>query len=157
MTRAFLLCLCLSLPLPAFAAACPGRVLLSCDTSPSRALTLCLEGETFHYRYGAKDKPDMALSVSAAQAQVTPWNGMGHDIWSELRFDNGPVSYIVWTNFSRAVEGKASAGVEVLEGDKSLARIACRAPHPGTDYPLFDEVMGDLGFCHQDSAWRRCR
>lgn len=142
------------------AAECRGRILLQCDTSATRSLQVCLQGETFHYSYGPRGRPEISLTASAASGPVTPWPGVGSAIWSGLTFQNAAHSYQVWTSFERGGGDYEAAGVTVLKGDSTIATVNCLPDKTQKPLPLFEDVMTGLGYCHTPAqpkpGWTRC-
>lgn len=148
-----------ALILPAAAsAACPGKMILSCDVSQTRSLEVCLSDGAFHYRYGPKGRTDLALSAPLSSGPVEPWPGVGNNIWSKLIFRNGDYRYEVWTASSRTGDDPQSAGVAVLKGETPVTELTCLPGRTHTPAVLFEDVMTDEGWCvnSDQKTWRRC-
>lgn len=125
---------------------------MSCQISKGRILEVCAGSEQFTYAFGAGDPPEMELSVDFADAEVTPWPGLGHAIWSSIVFRRDAHGYDVFISQDRAGTSDAEGGVIVYKNDKEIARIECL---PGTvegTPEVFGDVMAARGFCWNGNA-----
>lgn len=130
------------------AAACEGETYLNCPTEDGRQILACIGKDSFSYRFGPADTPELALSVPIEAAVVTPWPGIGGAIWSSLGFPNNGYVYEVWASVARnADEAAATGGVTVMQGDKTLASLTCA---PGTARSaafVLEDAMAARGYC----------
>jgi hypothetical protein len=159
--RAALLLLALT-PLPAFAACQPDAALFHCQIG-KRTLQICEAAGRLTYDFGPTGKPELSLSVDIAQADFTPWPGIGRTMWDELAFHNEGVTYRVWTALEKQMEENQpepvlEGGVTVMRGDEDLASLTC---DEGTVTSLLDIVSNmkaEIGQCwdYATLTWRQC-
>lgn len=130
----------------------------------SRRVQVCRTGDALSYVYGGIGAaPEMVLATSVRRISYTPWNGVGRSIFEEMSFLNGAVAYTLWVSVDRqpAQEDAApavTAGIEVNEGDRVLARLDCDA---GTVDAALDEIWSAKateGQCYDRRlfAWSDC-
>lgn len=124
--------------------ASPDQTFMSCTLEKSgKSLSVCVENANAVYRFGPKGAPELTLSEPLASVDYRPWNGVGSSIWEEVRFHNKGVTYAVYGSIHRiaADEGDGpnhSGGVEVLKGEKSLARLTC--VQTSVQFPWVDAI-----------------
>lgn len=154
--------------LPNIAFAClPGEgVFMSCTIEESgERLEVCSTADAVTYRFGPQGKkPDLELSVALADADYTPWQGVGRAIAEGIVFRNGAYSYEVYAGFDRMMEDEAEdlerhfGGVRVLRADAPLLEANC---DPSTvDFawsPVLWDQMNDAGLRWDFDArmWRK--
>lgn len=109
-----------------------GTTVLDCTArGGAKSLQVCIQGDQVTYAYGPMAGPaDLQLSVSVTAAENQPWAGVGRSIWEATTFRNAGYAYETWISVDRLSEtNEASGGVTVMQGEKTLAQIAC---DPGT-------------------------
>lgn len=137
----------------------PGTALFHCTTGGgAKALDLCLQDDVVLYRFGPVAGPaELLLGRTVRVADYTPWNGVGRDLWETLAVSNGPITYLVFWSLDRLVpDPDVQGGVEVQQGDTTLARVQCDAQSVTiADFePLYDakEQLG-LTWCPETMLW----
>lgn len=112
------------LALPAHAA-CQGQQVFACDIG-SKSVEVCLTPTDLTYSYGPTDAPELSLTAPITEAAYTPWPGVGSSIWETVAFQNEGVTYEVWFNADRMTdEHPITGGVRVMQGDATVAELAC--------------------------------
>jgi hypothetical protein len=151
------------LPAAAFAD-CAAETLVSCDVGWNRRLEVCITpgdangNGSFSYSFGPPGAPELQLSVPMSALTVRPWSGVGRSIWASVGFPNAGYVYEVWHSYDRLAENPVmEAGVNVVQGDATLAAFTCQPG--GTIAPAFalEDAMAAAGYCwNTDSfAWQR--
>lgn len=143
----------LLLPVVPVQAACltPAEA-MSCQVSKSRELEVCAGSEMFTYSFGAGDRRDLEISVPFADAEVTPWPGIGSAIWSSILFRSGEHSYEVFVSAEREAGAELTGGVIVSRNDTQIARLECLPGTVEASPEVFPEVMEARGFCWNGNA-----
>jgi len=124
------------------ALSCPdGSItLVSCTLKEgAKYLETCLMGDHATYAFGtAERRPDLALARHVDEVEMTPWPGVGREIWEDFTFHNGETSYRVHYSIDRFSEqgDGLSGGVTVLKGQEPLAQLECDAGSINAGYPL---------------------
>lgn len=101
MRYALVFCLLAS---PASAACRTGeQVFMSCQIEQStKTVSVCYDEMRAYYRFGvAGQVPELSLAKPIADLDYRPWNGLGKDIWEEIRFRVGPYEYAVHGGYER--------------------------------------------------------
>jgi hypothetical protein len=110
-------------------ATCDGTLVFQCDIN-RKAVEVCLTEDAVTYRFGAKGKPELTLTSSLADADYTPWPGIGSSIWESIAFQNEGVTYEVWFSADRMTdEHPITGGIAISKNGASQAELTCT---PGT-------------------------
>lgn len=143
---------------------CAGETFLSCPIE-GRAdhLEVCIEPGAFTYAFGPRGAPELRLTARMQDGPVTPWPGVGRAIWSAVIFKNEGYAYEVWASVDRMVvdetgtEAPVEAGVSVLQGEATVARLACAPGTADTDPYRLSDAMYENGWCWEiaDHLWRK--
>lgn len=152
--RLFLATLALWLPGATHAACTVPADSFTCQVSKGRELSVCAGTEMFTYSFGTGEPPEMEMSIPFAEAEVTPWPGIGRSVWSSIRFRKGSHSYEVWASAEKDSDDPAGGGVIVSQNGKEIARIDCRPGTVEAGPEVFGEVMYARGFCWNGAADR---
>jgi hypothetical protein len=133
----------------------PETVVFECQTG-EKTISVCASGDAnarrghLQYRFGIPSNGAAELTLppapivppKAATGQSVPFSGGGG---SWLRFDNGPVSYTVYTGIGKWGPGGAireKAGLLVARGDKAVASLKCSGKPRSEIGPDWFEKMG---------------
>jgi hypothetical protein len=133
----------------------PETVVFECRTG-AKTVSVCASADAnarrghLQYRFGVPSSgtaelalpPSLIIPPNAASGQSVPFSGGGG---SWLRFDNGPVSYTVYTGVGKWGPGGASrdkAGLLVARGDKAVASLKCSVNPRSEIGPDWFEKMG---------------
>ncbi len=159
--RAALLFLAL-VPQPVLAACQPDDALFHCQIG-KKTLQVCETSGTLTYIFGPAGKPELSLAVSIADADFTPWPGIGRTMWDEIAFHNDGVTYRVWASLEKQLdpdepEPVLQGGVQVSRGETDLASLVC---NEGSVQSLLDTVWTlktGIGQCYdrEASRWQAC-
>ncbi len=142
---------------------------LSCTMQGgAKRLSVCVDGRTLHYAFGAVDKsPELLLSRDVTEVDYTPWPGVGRTIWEEVSFENLGHVYLVhgWLDRIPSEETDedpqrpTGGGVTVTRGEETLATLEC---DPGSvEFYWTDAVnaaMAKAGRCFDwgTHTWQQC-
>jgi hypothetical protein len=150
------------LPLPAFADCAPDEALFHCQIG-RKTLQVCAAGDRLTYDFGPAGKPELSLSVRLAEADFTPWPGIGRTIWDEIAFYNDGATYRVWVALEKQLdpeepEPELQGGVHVSRGGADLANLTC---NPGSVLSLLDtihDLKTGIGQCYDRESlrWQAC-
>ncbi len=107
--------------------------------------------------------PELALNATFADADFTPWPGIGRTMWNELAFHNDGVTYTVWSSLEKQLEEnqpepQVEGGVHVTQGDAELASLTC---NPGSVRAALDtiwDIKTMIGQCwnYEANRWQAC-
>jgi len=91
---------------------------------------VCLNPQTVTYDYGPTGgTPDLSLAVTIADAEYTPWPGVGNAIFEGVTFRNGAFSYEVFGGSPKLDEndelGPLFGGIIISENNETIARLSC--------------------------------
>jgi hypothetical protein len=70
------------------------------------------------------EKTEISLSVGKSTTTTSQWEGMGYIMSYSINIPNGKTTYSVFQEANQKTE-EASAGVNVLSGEKILATVKC--------------------------------
>ncbi|QGX99034.1 hypothetical protein EI983_12445 [Roseovarius faecimaris] len=128
----------------------------------TKTLDVCLQGAAGYYRFGPGDGPaELILAHGVKDIHLTPWNGIGSNIYEELEFWAGDTTFQVHYLLERiaADNPDISGGVRVFRADQMLADLTC---DPGSvverDFdPLF-QAKEQAGQCYDANTfmWSSC-
>ena len=91
----------------------------------AKAATVTLDGSRFTYRYGTPKKTE--LTVVGTASNLHAYSGRYASILSQLRFNVGEVSYIVYAmGASSVADSSAVSGLMVVRGSKLLSDKSCK-------------------------------
>lgn len=114
----------------AAAQGCAGATpLVICDIAYStKRLETCVAGGDVLYRFGPAGAPELALRRAVTEVDMTPWSGVGRDIWEAFSIQNAEITYEIWLAHARDPNAAdpVMAGVRVMRGEAILAELACR-------------------------------
>ena len=150
--RAALLLILLAAPAHA---ACPGDTVFSCPIG-KKTLDICHSNDLLTYQFGAKGKPELIISEPLETVAYTPWLGIGRAIWDSVAFENEGVTYEVWSSFDKMDESAVlEGGINVMEGDKTLATLTCNKGSVGMALDTISELKAGIGQCwdFETRAW----
>ena len=135
---------------------CPGQaVVVDCDISSTKRLTVCIGGGQASYAFGPAGAPELALTRPLGEMRGTAWAGVGRSIWEEIIFDVDEVSYMVWHSMDRLAEGNpVSGGVVVQRGDQTLANLECWPGTTAVSIFSISDGFAEAGFCWDRQAGR---
>lgn len=150
--RLVLATLALCLPGTAFASCLVPQDSFTCQISKGRELSVCAGTEAFTYSFGAGEPPEIELTVDFADAEVFPWAGLGHSIWSSIIFRRGAHSYEVFVSQERNSDAEPEGGVIVHKDDKPIAQLDCLPGTVEASPDVFGDVMSARGFCWNGNA-----
>jgi hypothetical protein len=139
-------------------AACQGDETFSC-TIGGKTLQVCYWKGALVYAYGRTDKPELTIAEPLETVAYTPWPGIGRAIWDSVAFQNEGITYEVWTSFDRIDESAIlEGGVNVLEGDTTLATLTCDRGSVQRGLETIGELKSGIGQCwDMDSrTWGLC-
>jgi hypothetical protein len=107
------------------------RVLYSC-VFPRGIGSLCGGADSVHYRFGPRGKPQIDLGSLPDWSNVHTGDlrGQGNGYQRHVRISRGAIHYLVYEGVNgdlTEVAGRRYSGIEVLEGETSLASLQC--PH----------------------------
>ena len=128
----------------------------------SKTLDICLQGEAGFYRFGPKDGPaELILAHKVEDIHLTPWNGMGSNIYEELEFWAGDTTFQVHYLLERiaADNPDISGGVRVFRADQMLADLTCDAGSvKERDFDVLSQAKKRAGQCYNADAfmWSPC-
>lgn len=149
-------------PLPGFAACDAEAALFHCQIG-KKTLQVCETAGRLTYDFGPAGKPELSLSVDIAQADFTPWPGIGRTMWNELAFHNDGVTYLVWSALEKQFEEDQpppllEGGVTVLQGDKDLANLTCDQGSVTSFLDTIYDMKTRIGQCYDydTRGWRAC-
>lgn len=154
MRAAFLL---LALAAPAHAA-CQGDEAFSCPIG-QKTVEVCYWKGMMTYAFGAEAKPELIINEPLESLAYTPWPGIGRAIWDSVAFQNDGVTYEVWSSIDKMDENAVmEGGVNVLQGDKTLATLACNKGSVERGLDLIGELKAGIGQCwdREAQAWGLC-
>ena len=122
---------------------------------------MCLTEDELVYRFGRPDAPQIELSAPLSDGTFRPWNGIGRELTTSVRFTNGDHSYDVWWSADRlAADRPVSAGVTVFQSDRYLAQIECAPETVGDSFePPLTDAMRRRGLCwsaETQTGWTQC-
>ncbi|HLQ19675.1 MAG TPA: hypothetical protein VK146_11910 [Tabrizicola sp.] len=139
-------------------AACQGDQAFSCKMG-KKTLDVCYWKGMLTYRYGPEGKPELTLNEPLETVAFTPWPGMGSSLWETVAFRNEGYTYEVWTSVERDPESTEprAGGVRVLQGDKTVAELACDRGTASSMEALYSLKDG-IGQCWDMEAqsWGLC-
>jgi hypothetical protein len=93
----------------------------------ARSATVSLNGKRFTYRYGTVKKAELTVTGTATSGNLHGYSGRYASILSQLRFNVGDVSYVLYTmDASRAADSSAVSGLTVVRGGKVLSDRPCK-------------------------------
>lgn len=148
---------------PAFADCSPNtETILSCTfQNGKKTLEACHDGTTAYYSFGKRGMvAEMNLKALVKNLNFEPWPGVGSSIWEQVTFTNEDISYVVWSSLTRdpTVAKPQNAGIEVMQGDKSLALLRCDQSSINTNIDQLWEAMEAQGMCYNRSEfnWQEC-
>ena len=139
----------------------------ACGFSDGKAVEVCHDRETARYVFGPPDgTPELELSAPVTEIHLTPWPGIGLDVWEELVFLNAGHSYTIAPRLNRnfpnddsAVTVEPAGALIVARGDETLVEMTC---DPASvqfpwDTTLFD-AKSAKGQCYDPIArhWNTC-
>ena len=139
-------------------AACQGDEAFSCQIGAKR-VEVCYWKGMLSYRFGREGKPELVLNEPLETVAFTPWPGIGSSLWETVAFQNEGYTYEVWTSVERDPEATEprSGGVRVLQGDQTVAELACDR---GTATPMdtLYDLKDGIGQCWDMKArtWGLC-
>jgi hypothetical protein len=121
-------------------AACQGEEVFSCQIG-QKSVEVCHWKGMLTYSYGPEGRPELFLNEALETVAFTPWPGIGSSLWETVAFRNEGYIYEVWTSVERDPEATEprSGGVRVMQGDATVAELACNR---GTATPM--EALYDL-------------
>jgi hypothetical protein len=147
---------------PAHAACQNDLTIFSCKIG-AKTLQVCEWKGMLIYQFGPEGAPELALNTTFADADFTPWPGIGRTMWNELAFHNDGVTYTVWSALEKQLEEnqpepQVEGGVHVTRGDAELASLTC---NPGSVRSALDTVWNIktmIGQCwnHEANLWQAC-
>lgn len=160
--RTPLLLLALLASAPAQAACQNDLEVFSCKIG-AKTLQVCEWKGMLIYQFGPEGAPELSLNVTYAEADYTPWHGIGRTMSDSLAFHNDGVTYEVWAALEKQLdetdpEPVLQGGVAVMKGDTLLAGLTCT---PGTVRSALDgiwDIKTRIGQCwdHEALVWRAC-
>ncbi len=121
--------LCVLAPTVALADCTPDQnVVFRCNTKNHKQISLCETKTTIVYAYGKKGlQPEIVLTLDRDKASTWQWQGMGRYETYSVDVPNGKTIYRVYSTLDHLSESHAlDAGVQVEEGGKILATVACQ-------------------------------
>lgn len=139
-------------------AACQGDEAFSC-TIGKKTLEVCYWKGALIYAYGRDGKPELTLSEPLETVSYTPWPGIGRAIWDAVAFENEGVTYEVWTSFDKIDENAVlEGGVNVMQGDATLATLACDKGSVAHGLDTISELKAGIGQCwdYENQTWGVC-
>lgn len=128
----------------------------------AKTLDVCLQGEAAFYRFGPRDgAAEMLLAHRVEDIHLTPWNGIGSNIYEELEFWAGDVTFQVHYRLERiaADNPDISGGVRVFRADQMLADLACdEGSVEERDFDMLFQAKERAGQCYNADAfmWSPC-
>lgn len=139
-------------------AACQGDEAFSCQIGTKR-VEVCYWKGMLTYSFGREGKPELFLNERLETVAFTPWPGIGSSLWETVAFQNEGYTYEVWTSVERdpeATEPRAG-GVQVLQGDKTVAELTCDRGTATSMEGLYDLKDG-IGQCWDmtTQTWGLC-
>ncbi len=139
-------------------AACQGDEAFSCQIGGKR-VEVCYWKGMLTYRFGPEGKPELTLNERLETVAFTPWPGIGSSLWETVAFRNEGYTYEIWTSIERDPETTEprSGGVRVLQGDATVADLACDR---GTATPMdtLYDLKDGIGQCWdmETQTWGPC-
>lgn len=100
------------------------KTIFSCLSTKGKRIEVCDAGLNLTYSFGAPEKTEISLSVPKASTTTTQWEGIGYVMSYSVNIPNGKTTYSVFQEANQRTE-EASAGVNVLSGEKILATVNC--------------------------------
>ena len=132
---------------------CATQTFFSCRVENGKQLEVCIDPDAFagtggfSYSFGPPGAPELRLQVPMAAGTVTPWNGVGREIWETVGFPNGDYLYEAWHSVERNADNAAAmAGVNVLRGTDLVARLTC-VGRPDAQFFVLVDAMAAAGWC----------
>ena len=138
--------------------ACQGDEAFSC-TIGKKTLQVCYWKGALIYSYGRDGKPDLTIAEPLETVTYTPWPGIGRAIWDSVAFQNEGVTYEVWSSFDKMDENAVlEGGVNVMQGDKTLASLTCDKGSVQTPLDLISDLKAGIGQCwnYDSQSWGSC-
>lgn len=142
-----------------------GEIIHACTFKDgATAVKVCLNSESVTYAYGPNGgTPDLALEVSIADAEYTPWPGVGRSIAEGVTFRNGAFSYEVFGGSPKLDEndelGPMFGGIIISENDNVIARLTCDEGSVEWGGYGTDGIYGAktaVGQCWEIDQWVAC-
>lgn len=158
MRAAFLLILLAAPAASPVWAACQGDEAFSCAIG-KKTLEICYWKGMLTYRFGPEGKPELTVNEPLETVAYTPWPGIGRAIWDSVAFKNEGVTYEVWSSFDRMDENAVlEGGVNVLQGDKTLATLTCDKGSVATALDAISGLKAGIGQCwdYEGRTWGLC-
>jgi hypothetical protein len=110
------------------------KTIFSCLSTKGKRIEVCDTGPNLTYSFGLPEKTEINLSVEKSTTTTSQWEGMGFIMSYSINITNGKTTYSVFQEANQRTQ-EASAGVNVLSGEKILATVNC-----GDAY--FSEIEG---------------
>lgn len=139
-------------------AACQGDEAFSCRIG-EKTLEICYWKGMLTYSFGREGKPELFLNEPLETVAFTPWPGIGSSLWETVAFRNEGYIYEVWTSVERDPESTEprAGGVRVMQGDATVAELACDR---GTATPMdtLYDLKDGIGQCWdmETQSWGLC-
>ena len=115
----------LAAPSTAQAQAGTPKKLFACSLG-KKSVSVTAVGSRLSYQFGAPAKAEMAIIGSAGQGNVFYRSDRYAGMEYQIRFVNGPYSYIVYSMEGNGRTGAAaSSGLMVMKGTKTIADMPC--------------------------------
>lgn len=153
--RAALLLILLAAPAHAI---CQEEEIFSCPIGKKVVEVCSFRGE-LTYTFGREGSPEIILYEPLETVTYTPWPGIGRAIWDMVAFENEGVTYEVWSSFDRLDENAVlEGGVNVLQGDETLATLACDKGSVRWGLDRISDLKAGIGQCwdYDSQAWGQC-
>jgi hypothetical protein len=100
------------------------KTIFSCLSTKGKRIEVCDTGSNLTYSFGLPEKTEISLSVGKSTTTTSQWEGMGYIMSYSINIPNGKTTYSVFQEANQKTE-EASAGVNVLSGEKILATVKC--------------------------------
>lgn len=139
-------------------ATCQEEEVFSCPIG-KKVVEVCAWRGELTYSFGRKGSPELILYEPLETVAYTPWPGIGRAIWDSVAFENEGVTYEVWSSFDRMDENAVlEGGVNVMQGDKTLATLACDKGSVDRALDGISDLKAGIGQCYDNGSrsWGLC-
>lgn len=104
-----------------------GELLFSCTTTNNKTLEVSKINDNYKYSFGGNNSsPDISILAKKQDVDIYKWDGIGRYENYSIKIPNGKFSYeVYWSLDKLSSKNAISSGVDIFEGDKSIAKVVC--------------------------------